>query len=540
MTNLKKLLALLLALAMVFSLAACGDDAETEVETSAGSTVEDGANDEPADAATGAASIDCLNVGTVDKLGVFLAGSTNGSGIMTGHLVFDYLFTYDRHTGEYNSDVLDRWEYKDDTTFVMTLKEGITFADGNTMTGEDVLYSLYTYQDDETNSFGNYTNMIDFDASSVDGNVITVKFLYAYGPGLFGDKFPIYEKEWGENRGYDSSDWINNPMGSGPYVVSEYVTDSYILFTKRTDYWDPDSVADMPNQIKLSYYAEAATEFIDLETGAIQLAMNISANDYARGVEGVDGINVEAISDGTNMYLALAVRDNEILQDENVRAAICYGVDWNTVIEAGVGDLWIESTSVLNSSSAFYKNIGHYGYEPEKAKDYLSQSAYADSAITLNYFGPELESQKNQIEVVQYYLGEIGIDLNINFGDFPSCIQAWMTPGGSDMSFNAFNGGSTNGEPADYLAAYTTDSVMSVCVIGDEQYDDMFSRASQTVDETERQQIYDELAQYCYEHFLLINVAENVAGIAYNSSVIAATSFNSATNADLRQIGYVG
>ena len=55
--------------------------------------------------------------------------------------------------------------------------------------------------------------------------------------GLGAMTLPIVCKEWCQEVGWDSEDWWNDPVGSGPYYVDEFVTGSHVTFKLKDNYW---------------------------------------------------------------------------------------------------------------------------------------------------------------------------------------------------------------------------------------------------------------------------------------------------------------
>lgn len=533
----KKIFAMLLAVVMMFCLlCSCGTPNEA-ANNSAGET-EEAVNEVETAVEEVEETEDTpwvVTVGCTSELGDFLYGSGSTFSYMAGNLVYDFLFTYNRESKQDESDVLEDWYYEDDTTFVMVMKEGITFSDGSAMTPDDIVFSLRSYVDNPSNTYASYTSFIEFDKTVIEGNTITLKFAAPTSSGLFGLRFPIYQQKWAQEHGWENSEWATDPMGSGPYVVTEYVTDNYMILDKREDYWGDAS--DLPDQFKMICYSEVSTEYIDLETGALDLAVNISPEDYARALQ-TDGIEAMNVYSGANLFFALNQTTNEYLQDKAVREAICRGVDWNAAAVLARGDYGEMPSSIINSQSQYYKEIGTYTYDPDYARQVLEDAGYSAGEITLKYIGPEMESQKKMAEAIQYYLSEIGITLEIEFADITTCVPAWLN-GDCDAMFNTNGAGSPNADPVSYLSDYTDAGAFQSARVNDATFNEMFTAAASCTDQETDKELWSELAQYSYDNFLLINVYEVLAPVAYDSTAISGGSFSSGNTPNLRQIEYV-
>lgn len=541
-TTCTRIISLLLAMLMLFSLAACGssDSSTPSADDSGGD--ETPATSTPADdvgaSDTGGGGVpETLNVGTLNELGFFKVGDMASSTSYIGaKLVYNYLFLYDKNSAENYSEILEDFYYEDDYTFVMKLKQGVTFSDGSQMKASDILFSLGMYA---STGLSSLVGQIDFENSYCeDDYTLILKYLTTFGAGVFGVDFVVYSEAWVNENLDDMDAWTKTPMGSGPYVVAEYVTDSYIRFEKRAGYWGDAS--GYPDNIMLYYYSESSTMFIALETGSIDLALNIGESDYERALAGIDGIECELLSNNVNVFLCMEADDNPYLADEAVREAICYGVDWNVVAEAGLGQLSKPADSIVNSGSIFYESIGSYEYNPEYAKQLLTDAGYSDGEIVLDFISMQYDWQKNMAEAFQYYLSQIGITVNLYFYDFATVLGAWVA-GETDFNFQTAEGGSLSGDPfASVGAMVSGGGAFKVTVYEDPEYNALMNKASNTLDTEARKQAYTEVAQYIYDNYLYVPICETYGAVAWRTDVIESVDFIGPIYSELTMINYAG
>jgi ABC-type transport system substrate-binding protein len=528
----KKLTALLLALIMVFALVSCG----SESSSGTGSTAQ--SNDSTASTAP-----ETLTVGTSNVLGTMLPWSENETCYWGCYLVYDYLFYWDDNNEAY-SDILSDWYYEDDgTTFVMVCRDDVYFSNGDQMTGEDVYYSIYNLVERETNAASFYAT-VDWDNSYVsdDGMTVYLANTSAFGPGITNmDVVYLLDKSWCEEKGFDDIDpWINSPCGSGPYEVVEYVTDSHVTLKLRDNYWG--SFTGGAETVQINYYADSSTMYMALEGGEIDIALNIAESDYSRAVNDAN-IAVELTHEGDVILLAMDSTNNEYLADENVRLAIAYGVNWEEVAQASRGELAEVATSVVTAVSPYYEDVGSYEYDFEKAKGYMEDSGYVVDGSTINFslymHTVDQAVKTNAATVIQYYLAQLGIDLQTNFTDFSTAIGAWLTPGGTDMNFQDTDTGSVCGEPYRALSNFADGyGMLPACVVTDETFNQLFQEGSFTTDDSQRASAYKELQEYVHEHALIIPIYESIDAVAFNSNVVADVNFHSAVSANLRFVTF--
>ena len=532
----KKLFALVMALAMVLSLAACGGGNNGDTPTGSNP----GTSTPAAPSGGDEAGEVVLRVGTSDNMGSFLLGGSSGCNYRGLYLAFDSIFYFDENKEPY-SNVLEDWHYEDDCTFVMTLKDGIYFSNGEKMDAEDLLFSVFVYDLSGSNWGGLYA------AYSQEKSYVSEDGMTAYlisdepfGPGLFQANLPIYSKDWADEVGFESELWMTNPVGSGPYVCTDYVTDSYCVMEKRDDYWD-DTYENEIDKYIINYYKEDSTMYIDLETGAIDLACNISNSDYARGANGgTENVAVEKLMCGDVIFLNFDVDDNQYLADAKVREAIAYGVNWMEVAQASRGEMATAATSIIAADSPYHVDIAAYEYDAERAAAALAESSYAGQEIPIYLVNLNEEVKDEMATVLQYYLSQLGIKMTFEDFDFPNALGQWLEVGGTDITFQDSDTGSITGEPFVSLRFMMEGyGPFPVCTINDPTFADLCKKATFSVDEAERLEYYTQLQQYSYENYLMIPIFNACDAIAYRTDVIESTGISNPTDTNLRNIKLV-
>lgn len=534
----KKSLALLLALAMLLALAACGTSTqsneteeapveETEAAPAVESPAEPAEEEEHVVEATGKPAPESLTIGVDQQLGAFLDGSDASNCYVGQGMIYDKIIGFDDQAKEYVSDILEGWEYEDDCTLVLHVREGITFADGATLDAEDILYTLKGYIDRNSNIAAQF-DAIDFEASNCpDPYTVVVVTKQPYGPLLDALSVYVYDKGWVEENTWSSEAWTTSPNGSGPYELTEYVSGAYAVFELRDDYWGWELKGEdysLPKTVTLKYYGEASAMYIDLEMGALDVASGISSEDLTRSKDN-DEISTLVIPSGDVRWFALNLSYNEVLADENVRLAIAHAIDWEAIGIAFVGDKYIPADSMISVKSKYYEPIGTYEYDPDLARELLAESGYTPEQLTFLYAG--LASGAGYAELVQAYLADVGITVVPDIADFGSTIVKWLSPDGTDMNCQITATGVPTGEP--WISLQQLDPEIGSfpgVTIKEDTAMDLLHKAVYTVDEAERQQYFTEFAQYCYDHALAIPTYQANGAVAWRSEVISDVAFN--------------
>lgn len=543
----KKLLALILAIVMVFAFAACGQNGsesassnETAEPVAAQDTEKTAAEqtDEPKEP-TGPVTTE-LTFGAPGPIGTYLYGNNASTMDQLVFLVFDPIIYTDPITKEFTSDVVD-YEYVDDYTLSLKVKDGIEFANGEPLTGEDILFTVEseTYAERASRNASMFT-IFDFDKSYVDEDGMTVylvtKEIEATALSSLG--VPVLCKSWVEENGWDGEAWYYEPNGTGPYVVDETVTGVYSVVTmkdavKDGTYWNQNFSSDFET-IKGMHYDDKSVMFIDVENGDLDMAFQVDSADMNRiENEGIE--NVEAVllpyNDVQNLVFDI---DDGATQDENLRAAIAHGVNWSDVALAAWEDYGMPATSVLASTMGeMYTDVGGYEYDPELAKEYADKVT-GSKEVEILIFTDNLYVQ--ECEVIRAYLDQIGITVKAEPTDMATFF-ANTSAGAGDIDFVRYPNGNPASEPYLPLKAYERASTSPNQNMGaDEELADMLEDARHVIDRSERAAIYADIQQYMIDHYYVIPVAEIYGAYVYNTETVAGADIISVNAANMRYV----
>ena len=252
MKKLRTLICLLLVVLMVLALGACGSKKSNDAEISKAAV--------PGKEGSGY-KYDSVTIGC-SIMPNFITGTTPAENDGACSLVFDEVFKVDPVTKEVKSEILEDWHFEDETTLVMKLKDNVYFSNGDKATAEDVLFS-YSSHVDRSSAYIWEFNILYDECEIVDELTLKMKFSTFYSAFFSSYIIYLYDKSWAESVGWDSLDW-QKPVGTGPYVVSDYKIDDHATFTARDDYWNKDKDPVTIREWVLKYYKDNSTMEMDL------------------------------------------------------------------------------------------------------------------------------------------------------------------------------------------------------------------------------------------------------------------------------------
>ena len=544
MKKFKAILCIALALVMVFALIACNKDNTssdgTPANTSGGSSGDSsgggssgggsgggssgggssgggsgGGSSGDSQAAGGSNIPKSITIGVTGWLGRFLPGMSPNESFPACNAIYDVAFLTDPVTKEFTSTILEDWYFQDDLTFIMKLKQGIYFSNGDEATAEDLLYSYKSFSERGAVSASGLGNVVDEECKVLDKYTVQWKLVEPFGR-LQSVVVYLFNKSWSQSVGWDSDEWYN-PVTSGPYYVHEYVADNYMVLRLRENYWDTSREFGVEEWI-IKYYPEASTLYMELELGNISLC-EITANDYSRYVkDGANNVKCQIVNLGVAEVFCMGQEDNPQLEDKAVRLALAHGVNWEQMGVASRGDGYMPENSFIPKESPFYVDVGTYEFNPDKAKQILADAGYQPGDINLHLYIADSVRERDLSEVLQYFCQQIGINVSIDSGDRASYLNAVAVRGGSDAGFVAHAAGSINRDPAVVLQFLMIHNFNFVYV-ADEKWQQMAHDVVYNSNYDSRKALYAELAKYTYDEVLVIPYCTSVANIGYRTDV---------------------
>ena len=251
--------------------------------------------------------------------------------------VFDTLLESDENNEKVPS-LAKSWKYLDDKTVEFKLNKDIKFHNGETLTSDDVKYSLEKAK--ESLKVGYYFDMIE-SIETPDLETVIIKTNEPSGT-LFttlahAASSIVNKKDYENNK-----DKKFKPVGTGPYKLTDWEVGSKLVLEKNFEYFGIEPTIE---KVEIKIIPEDNTRVIALQTGEAQIAFDLSASSL-KSLENERDINIYTVESlGTN-YLGFNTTHPK-LKDIRVRQAIAKGIDMDSAIEVLFEGKVRRSTSIL-------------------------------------------------------------------------------------------------------------------------------------------------------------------------------------------------
>ena len=248
----------------------------------------------------------------------------------------------------------------DGTTWTITLKDGVCFSNGNPLTADMVIRNIMRLA--EVNE--RFAYLADFDWQATDDKTIVVNTGDAVYPMLKND---LASPECGMIDLDATEDFDNNPICTGPFIISEFIPEGDVTVSRNENYWGGDVQLD---GAIFYYMQEDDPKLLAMQSGEIDCYNSVSSAALEIYEQEPDKYNVEAVA-GTRLQFYIL---NENTLDDSVREAINLTVDKDAIAEYLKGTVSPAHSPYPDSTA--YSNVTIPAVDVAKAKEILEADGY--------------------------------------------------------------------------------------------------------------------------------------------------------------------
>ena len=353
----------------------------------------------------------------------------------------------------FGPSLAESWDVSEDgTLYTFHLRKGVTWHDGAPFTSADVVFTFTsladpTYVGGAESRVDSVVGVADYRsgaAETVTGiqapDDYTVTFQLAEANAAFLGQLnsPILPKhilgdivpgEW------EKADFNRNPVGTGKYAFVQWKSGQYIELSKNTDYF-----GDQPTIDTIYYrFGDGTTLTAALLNGEIDVVETIEPSEVE--LLEISGTAKAVNSPTLNMYYIGLNQLNENLKDLQVRQAMSYALDKDTIVQTVFGEYATATNDIFPENHWSHSTtVTSYPYDPAKAEALLQAAGYVKNSSTGIYEkdGKPLhlifdmvtkgQSQSDMAQLIQQYFKAVGIDMEIREQDFATLAFTRLLP----------------------------------------------------------------------------------------------------------------
>ena len=395
-------------------------------------------------------------------------------------------------TGNLIPAVAEHYTVSDDhLTYTFTLREDVQFHNGDTVTADDVVYSIRRCAE------GTDAGVVPVEALSVmtaveatDEQTVSITLSEPSNEFLSYMTVAVLPAE------YDQQDTA--PIGTGPFqFVSRTAQDSVVL-ERFEAYWGTPAKL---NRVTFKIIENADNILMSLKSGAVDVFAHLTSTQVAQLGEGFH------VEEGTmNLVQALYLNNAEApFDDVRVRQALCHAVNQQEILDLafdGYGSL-IGSSMYPAFSKYFDDSLtDYYSYDVETAKSLLTEAGYPDGfSMTITVPG-NYQPHIDTAQVLVEQLKEIGVTAEIQLVEWGTWVSDVYT--GRNFQSTVIGVDAANMTARALLERFTSDYDKNFINYNNAAYDDLFQQAQASYDDAEQTEIYREMTR---------NLTENAANV---------------------------
>ncbi|MGN8646259.1 ABC transporter substrate-binding protein [Gracilibacillus sp. HCP3S3_G5_1] len=404
------------------------------------------------------------------------------------------------------------WETSEDgLVWTFFLRDDVKWHDGEQFTADDVVYTFNDISLNEELGANNASYFSQLDRVEAEDEY-TVNF-YLNQPVAALPAYLSFNTEIlpehifaGEDPWDLTSFNKENPIGTGPFKLKSYTSGQNVVLERNEDYYG--EVANL-DELEYKVLPDANTHIAQLLSGELDI-FALDDNSAMERVENEDSITV--VGRETPRFFWLILNQNiEEYQDKRLRQAMLYAIDRQNIIDTvlqGYGT--IANAGIAPALGEYYTDdVNDYPFDQEKAKELLAELGYEDTdgdgivekngeKLTITFDIGIQGDLENIAQLIQQYLGQVGIDVQLNTMDWNTMIDKVVVQRDYEMTLNWWR------YPADpdltaYMHSDNADGGNNIPAYRNEEMDQLLEAGAEASDVEERMEIYAEAQQLMSE-----------------------------------------
>lgn len=395
----------------------------------------------------------------------------------------------------------ESWEATGECEWTFHLRQGVTFSNGEPFNAEAVVWNINRAMSTEypRDSY-EFTPFVE-KVEAVDE--YTVKFTTNKPDWTLPNQLvlvtfiaPAYSEKIGEEA------ISQDPVGTGPYTLTEWKRDQQIVLTARKDYWGGEPEVD---QYIIKVIPETTTQIAELQTGNVDIIANVPF-EMKDALENTPGVHSDYALDKRVPFVAFNTLDwspSPELQNPLVRQAIGYAINKEAILENFLGGYGEIMQSVYRPDfPAYDASICNFEYNPEKAKELLAQAGYPDGfSVTMQACGNGSVLKGTEVaQAIAKDLQAVGIQCEVEALDY-NAMRSYIIGGQEQQKVSGlylWSWVSSSESFESHVTGYLTSQGQS-CFNGIDGYDELGEKILNAHTQEEQNQYLVELQHKLFE-----------------------------------------
>jgi len=342
--------------------------------------------------------------------------------------------------------LISKWGWNADKTKIeIELRQGALWHDGTPVTAADVVWNLKRAGDPKAGNPVAGIIWSSVDNFQVSGNKITadvkqyVADYFKWMAFLTGFMIPQAHYEKVGAAGFEKA-----PVGSGPYMIDEFVQGSYVKLKAFDKYWGPKPAF---KSVTIKFVTDPSARVAEIESGKSDVTLGVPFEEFDR-LKALP--HLTGVSSPITDIAMLFITDVEPMTDANVRQAAVHAVDKQAIVKRLLRGYGVAIDTLQAPQYAAFDATTKVKYDPELAKQLLAKSGYSVAKPVKFKIQTTRGYLPKDYETVQAIVGmwrKVGIEAEIEVYEIAKHFELRLSHKLAPMAF--YNWGDAIGDPND-------------------------------------------------------------------------------------------
>lgn len=320
--------------------------------------------------------------------------------------------------------IAESWDISEDgTVYTFNIRQNAYFHNGEQVTADDVEYSYRLFLDEDFPTAGRGDFAPVQEVNKVDD--FTVEFVlaepYATLLAAVGGRYGAVVPEGTYDGG---SDLRNTALGTGPYMLTDWVVDNRMILERFEQHWNED-IAHL-DKITVQIIPSEDSLLAGLRSGEMDMAILGDPRSYLL-IEGAAGLVVER-HEALRWSTMEFANDTSPADDVRVRQAVLLAIDKEEIVASaidGVGTVIGVMPSAFSDWVVPRDELPNQQRDLDAARALLEDAGYPDGLELPLRIIAGFVWMRPAAEVIASNLSEVGIDVQIETVELGVWIQDW-------------------------------------------------------------------------------------------------------------------
>jgi peptide/nickel transport system substrate-binding protein len=384
----------------------------------------------------------------------------------------------------------ESWRLVNSFTWEFSLRQSITFHDGESFDAEAVRFSIERAQS-MPGSLETFTEDVGLEqVEVVDEHTLRLTTRQPVANLPFHLAFleivpPVYYSET------DPVQLAGAPVGSGPYRLDRWIPGEGVVLEAVPTYWK--GVPALP-RLAFQTVSLAEDRLEALRDGQADLVTDLSP----MAVDQWDSTTsrLESIESTQRMLIGMRIEAESPLADKRVRQALNYGVNVKEIVDDWLGGCGERYGSWVNPP-ANNPELVPWPYDPARARDLLIEAGYQQGLTTTLHIPAGVYAQGVVVaEAIAQQLGEIGVTVKVEAVDWAVFVRQLLSDDVPPLFLLGLN---SRGDGLEDLNNLSSAFAFNPTGWESESFEDALERARNAFNESSRSRLMNEAQAIAYE-----------------------------------------